>query len=71
MPEVINMKRNRSAAVALVVGFVAMIAIAGAITYRNYKGKVEEELTKTKEELVKLEDKFLVTQGDDIQAEIE
>ena len=65
------MKRNRSAAVALVVGFVAMIAIAGAITYRNYKGKVEEELTKTKEEMEKLEDKFQVTQGDDIQAEIE
>lgn len=71
MPEVINMKRERSAAVGLVVCFVAMIAIAGAITYSNYEGKVEEELTKAKEEIKKLEDEFQVTQGDDIQAEIE
>lgn len=65
------MKRKRSATVGLVVCFVAMIAIAGAITYSNYEGKVEEELTKAKEEIKKLEDEFQVTQGDDIQAEIE
>lgn len=44
------MKRERSAAVGLVVCFVAMIAIVGAITYSHYKGDVREELTKAEEE---------------------
>ncbi len=65
------MKRKRSAAVGLVVGFVAMIAIVGSITYSNYEGKVEEELTKAKEEMEKLEDKFQTTQGDNVQSEIQ
>ena len=65
------MKRKRSAAVGLVVGFVAMIAIVGSITYSNYEGKVEEELTKAKEEMEKLEDKLQTTQGDNIQSEIQ
>lgn len=40
------MKRERSAAVGLVVCFVAMIAIVGAITYSNYERKVEEQQAK-------------------------
>ena len=43
------MKKERSAAVGLVVGFVAMIAIVGAITYSNYEGKVEEQQAKEDE----------------------
>ena len=44
------MKRERSAAVGLVVCFVAMIAIVGAITYSNYEGKVEDKQAKAEEE---------------------
>ena len=43
------MKRKRSAAVALVVFFMAIISIVGAITYSNYKGNVEKELKKARE----------------------
>ena len=43
------MKKERSAAVGLVVGFVAMIAIVGAITYSNYEGKVEDKQAKAEE----------------------
>ena len=43
------MKRERSAAVGLVVCFVAMIAIVGAITYSNYERKVEEQQAKEEE----------------------
>ena len=52
----INMKKERSAAVGLVVGFVAMIAIVGAITYSNYEGKVEEQQAKEEDELLENED---------------
>lgn len=72
------MKRDKSAAVSLVVCFVAMIAIVGAITYSNYEGKVEDELTKAEEEMEKVaeqeddeEEESQVTQGDNVQAEIE
>lgn len=44
------MKKERSAAVGLVIGFVAMIAIVGAITYSNYEGKVEDKQAKAEEE---------------------
>ena len=43
-------KREKSAAVGLVVCFVAMIAIVGAITYSNYEGKVEDKQAKAEEE---------------------
>lgn len=74
------MKRERSAAVGLVVCFVAMIAIVGAITYSNYEGKVEERQAKSEEEMEKVaeneeqkerEEESQVTQGDSVQAEIE
>lgn len=70
------MKRERSAAVGLVVCFVAMITIVGAITYSNYEGKVEDELAKSEEELqeqeeLEEEEESQVTQGDSVQAEIE
>ena len=44
------MKRDKSAAVGLVICFVAMIAIVGAITFSNYEKKQEEELARTEEE---------------------
>lgn len=64
------MKRDKSAAVGLVICFVAMIAIVGAITFSNYEKKQEEELARTEEEQ-KEREPSQVTQGDDIQAEIE
>lgn len=74
------MKKERSAAVGLVVGFVAMIAIVGAITYSNYEGKVEEQQAK-EDELQENEDNMQAenereeeTQSantGDVQAEIE
>lgn len=70
------MKREKSAAVGLVVCFVAMIAIVGAITYSNYEGKVEERQAKSEEEIQEEEEQeeeeeSQVTQGDSVQAEIE
>ena len=70
------MKRDRSAAVGLVVCFVAMIAIVGAITYSNYEKKVEEKQAKSEEEFqeeeeLQEEEESQITQGDSVQAEIE
>ena len=62
------MKKNKGAAVGLVICFVAMIAIVGAITFRNYERKSEGELAKT-EEKNKTEESQ-VTQGDSVEAEI-
>jgi murein DD-endopeptidase MepM/ murein hydrolase activator NlpD len=59
------MKKDKSLTVGLVVCFVAMITIVGAITYSNYEKKVEDKLTKEEEE------DSQVTQGDQVQAEIE
>lgn len=74
------MKKERSAAVGLVVGFVAMIAIVGAITYSNYEGKVEEQQAK-EDELQENEDNMQAenereeesqsANTGDVQAEIE
>ena len=49
------MKKDKGAAVGLVICFVAMIAIVGAITFSNYERKSEGELAKTEEEKVKIE----------------
>ena len=65
------MRKDKSAAVGLVVCFVAMITIVGAITYSNYERKVEDDLTKAEEELNTPEEDSQVTQGDYVQAEIE
>ena len=75
------MKKERSAAVGLVVGFVAMIAIVGAITYSNYEGKVEEQQAKEEDELLENEDNMQAenereeesqsANTGDVQAEIE
>ena len=75
MPEVINMKRDKSAAVGLVICFVVMIAIVGVITFSNYEKKSEEELAKTEEKIKEetdqsREEESQITQGDQIQAEI-
>ena len=59
------MRKNRSVIVALVVSFVAIIAIAGAVTYSNSKGNDKDKITKAEEEDSR------VTQGEQIQAEIE
>ena len=73
------MKKERSAAVGLVVGFVAMIAIVGAITYSNYEGKVEDKQAKAEEENQEenmqaeneREDESQSANTGDVQAEIE
>lgn len=73
------MKKERSAAVGLVVGFVAMIAIVGAITYSNYEGKVEDKQAKAEEENQELnmqaenerEEESQSANTGDVQAEIE
>ena len=70
------MKRDKSAAVGLVICFVAMIAIVGAITFSNYEKKSEEELAKTEEKIKdemdeQEEEQSQITQGDHIQAEID
>ena len=73
------MKKERSAAVGLVVGFVAMIAIVGAITYSNYEGKVEDQKAKAEDELQEKEENMQAEKEEesqsanmgDVQAEIE
>lgn len=69
------MKRDKSAAVGLVICFVVMIAIVGVITFSNYEKKSEEELAKTEEKIKEetdqsREEESQITQGDQIQAEI-
>lgn len=71
------MKKDKGAAVGLVICFVAMIAIVGAITFSNYERKSEGELAKTEEENKIAqqeeedeEEESQVTQGDDVEAEI-
>ena len=49
MPEVINMKREKRETVGLVVCFVAMIAIVGAITLANYNKEPQEAPIKKEE----------------------
>lgn len=63
-----KMKRDKSAAVGLVICFVAMITIVGAITFSNYEKKQKEELAKTEEEQ---KEPSQVTQGDDVQAQVQ
>lgn len=69
------MKKDKGAAVGLVICFVAMIAIVGAITFSNYERKSEGELAKTEEENQvaqkgETEEESQVTQGDKVEAEI-
>jgi len=72
---VINMKKDKGAAVGLVICFVAMIAIVGAITFSNYERKSEGELAKTEEknqvaQKEEKEEESQVTQGDKVEAEL-
>ena len=69
------MKKDKGAAVGLVICFVAMIAIVGAITFSNYERKSEGELAKTEEknQVAQKEEKeeaSQVTQGDKVEAEL-
>ena len=73
------MKREKREAVGLVVCFVAMIAIVGAITFANYNKKPQEAPIKKEEEQAKQEEPkeeqdeeedSQITQGDNVQAEI-
>ena len=69
------MKKDKGAAVGLVICFVAMIAIVGAITFSNYERKSEGELAKTEEknqveQKQEVEEESQVTQGDKVEAEI-
>lgn len=69
-----NMRRDKSVAVGLVIFFVAMITIVGAVVFTNYKGKSKEKLAKTEEEQTTIEQEkeepTQITQGDHVQAEI-
>ena len=69
------MKKDKGAAVGLVICFVAMIAIVGAITFSNYERKSEGELAKTEEknqvaQKGEKEEESQVTQGDKVEAEL-
>ena len=69
------MKKDKGVAVGLVICFVAMIAIVGAITFSNYERKSEGELAKTEEknqvaQKEEKEEESLVTQGDKVEAEL-
>lgn len=69
------MKKDKGAAVGLVICFVAMIAIVGAITFSNYERKSEGELAKTEEknqvaQTEEKEEESQITQGDQIEAEL-
>ena len=61
------MKREKSAAVGLVICFVAVITIVGLITFRNYEKKPETELAQTEEEK---EEQTQSANTDQVQAEI-
>ncbi len=70
------MRRDKGATVGLVICFVAMIAIVGAITFSNYQRKSDKEPTKT-EEKAEIEKKDTdedeetqITQGHQVQAEV-
>lgn len=74
------MKRDKGATVGLVICFVAMIAIVGIVTFKNYERKSEDELAKTEEKMEEIQEQLnkdenkeeaQVTQGDNVQAEIE
>lgn len=67
------MKRGRSGAVTLVLCFVAMIAIVGAITFSHDEKEPEEEkLAITEEETVEEEEEETeFTQGEEVEAEFE
>ena len=69
------MKKDKGAAVGLVICFVAMIAIVGTITFRNYEKKSEGELAKTEEnkqvtQKQEAKEQSQATQGDRVEAEI-
>lgn len=59
--------RGRGAAVGLVICFVAVIAIAGAYTFNNYKKQMNEQVAKAEDQAEELtEDKSKETATDDI-----
>ena len=70
----INMKKEKSATLGLVICFVALIAIVGAVALSNYEKKPEGQLAKTeenaKDEDPKKDELSHITQGDKVQAEI-
>ena len=66
------MKREKSAAVGLVICFVAVIAIVGLVTFRNYERKSETELAQAEEEKEKeeQEEQTQSANTDQVQAEL-
>lgn len=71
------MKRDKSAAVGLVICFVALITIVGAITFSNFGKKSEEKPSDTEDKMQaeldteeEEEEETQVSQGDNIQAEL-
>ena len=69
------MRRDKGAAVGLVICFVVMIAIVGAITFSNYERKSEGELAKTEEknqegQKEEINEESQITQGNNVEAEL-
>ena len=62
-----SLLRGRGAAVGLVICFVAVIAIAGAYTFNNYKKQMNEQVAKAEDQAEELtEDKSKEAATDDI-----
>ena len=67
-----NMK-SKDKAIALVVAFVAMIAIVGTVTFNRYESRKEAELAKAEkaEEKQEIEEEVQITNTEEVKAEIE
>ncbi len=64
------MKKDKSLIVGLVICFVAVIALAGLVTFRKSEKQPDEKLAQTEEKEEENEEPTEVTQGDDVQSEI-
>lgn len=65
-------RREKSAAVGLVICFVAMIAIVGMVTFGRYERKSEAELAQVEEEQREEQtEETQITNGENVQSEIQ
>ncbi len=64
------MKKDKSLIVGLVLCFVAVIALAGLVTFRKSEKQPDNKLVQTEEKEEEEEEPTEVTQGDDVQSEI-
>lgn len=65
-------RREKSAAVGLVICFVAMIAIVGMVTFGRYERKSETELARVEEKQKDVqEEETQITNGGNVQSEVQ